>query len=206
MLLLRLAEVLLLGFLCGLIPGPVVTAVFTESIRKGWRSARRIVLWAAAGELLMSVVCVAAISLVDPESIVFSALSMFGALILLSLAWDLWKIEEIAEHEPLFSNQRVFMLSLMNGMAWIFWITVCTPQAVSLGNLFSGGEWAFIVLFEIGWLSSTLSLCYLFGYFRPYFQSNKNLHLLYRSVAVLFVLFAAKLAFVSAGALLQSTT
>jgi threonine/homoserine/homoserine lactone efflux protein len=204
MLALRLLEVLFLGFLCGLIPGPVVTAVFTETIRKGWKSARRIVLWAAAGELVMSVVCVAVLSLLDPKSVIFSALSMFGALILLSLAWDLWKVEEISEHEPLFSNQRIFMLALLNGMAWIFWITVCTPQAVELGQRFAGGQWVFILLFEAGWLTSTLTLCYFFGFFRPYFQSNKSLHLLYRTIALLFVLFALKLAFTSATALLQS--
>lgn len=206
MLALHLLQVLILGFLCGLIPGPVVTAVFTETIRKGWKSARRIVLWAAAGELLMSIVCVAVLSLLDPNSVIFSCLSMFGALILLSMAWDLWKVEEISEHEPLFSNQRVFVLSLMNGMAWIFWITVCTPQAVALGQEFTGGQWVFILLFEIGWLISTLTLCYLFGFFRPYFQSNKSLHLLYRTISILFVFFALKLAFASATALLQSST
>lgn len=200
----RLLEVLLLGLLCGLLPGPVVTAVFTETIRKGWQSARRIVFWAAAGELVMSVVCVSVLSLLPPDSVVFSALSIFGALILFNLAWDLWKVEEISEHEPLFSNQRIFLLALMNGMAWIFWITVCTPQAVALGTLLTGGRWVFILLFEIGWLASTLTLCYLFGFFRPYFQSNKNLHLLYRTIALLFVFFALKLAIGSARALLHS--
>lgn len=206
MLVLRLIEVLFLGFLCGLIPGPVVTAVFTETIRKGPKGAHRIILWAATGEMVMSVTCVALLSLIDPTSVVFSALSVFGALVLCSFAWDLWRVEEISEHEPLFSNQRILVLSLMNGMAWIFWITVCTPQAVALGTLFSGGQWIFILLFELGWLASTFSLCYLFGLFRPYFQSNKTLHLLYRTIAILFLIFALKLAIGSGKALLQSTT
>jgi threonine/homoserine/homoserine lactone efflux protein len=112
-------------------------------------------------------------------------------------------VEEISEHEPLFSNQRIFVLSLMNGMAWIFWITVCTPQAMQLGLLVPGGRWLFIFLFELGWLISTLSLCYFFGFFRPYFQSNKSLHLLYRTIALVFLLFALKLAIGSAQALLH---
>lgn len=200
---LRLAEVFFLGFLCGLIPGPVVTAVFTETIRKGWKSARRIVFMAGVGELVMSVVCVAALSVLNSESVLFPALSIFGSLILFSLSWDLWKTQEISEHEPLFSNRRVFMVSLLNGMAWIFWITVCTPQAMALDQLVPGGKWLFIVLFEIGWFCSTLSLSYLFNSFRPYFQSNKNLHLLYRTVAILFIFFAIKLAIVSIKALIQ---
>jgi threonine/homoserine/homoserine lactone efflux protein len=200
---LRLAEVVFLGFLCGLIPGPVVTAVFTETIRKGRQSARRIVYMAAVGELIMSITCVLALSFLDSSSIIFSALSIFGSLILFSLSWDLWKTQEISEHEPLFSNRRIFMVSLLNGMAWIFWITVCTPQAMALDTLVPAGKWLFILLFELGWLGSTLTLSYLFGYFRPYFQSNKNLHILYRSVAILFVLFAIKLAIVSTKALIQ---
>jgi threonine/homoserine/homoserine lactone efflux protein len=203
MLIPRFLEIWFLGFLCGLIPGPVVTAIFTETIRKGWKSARRIVLLAAVGEALMSVICVAALSLIPAESIVFSVLSMFGALILVNLAWDLWRVEEINENEPLFSNQRVLMLALFNGMAWIFWITVCTPQAVALGQMIPGGQWLFIVLFETGWLCSTFTLCYLFGFFRPYFQNNKKLHLLYRTVALLFLGFALKLAIGSARSLLS---
>lgn len=203
MLALRLLEVLFLGFVCGLLPGPVVTALFTESIRKGWRSARRIVVWAAAGELVMSVTCVAALSLLPAGHVVFSVLSVFGALMLLTLAWDLWKVDEIPEEEPLFTNRRIFFIAVLNGMAWIFWVTVCAPQAVALGAAIPGGAWLFIVLFGLGWVCSTLLLCYLFGLFRPYFQSNKKLHLLYRTVALVFLGFALKLAIGSARALLN---
>jgi threonine/homoserine/homoserine lactone efflux protein len=203
MLYLRLLEVLFLGFLCGLIPGPVVTALFTETIRKGRKSAQKIVAWAAAGELVMSITCVALLSLLPSQHVLFSALSVFGSLVLLNLAWDLWKLEEISEHEPLFSSRRIFFIAVLNGMAWIFWITVCTPQAMALGTEIKGGAWIFILLFELGWILSTLTLCYLFALFRPYFQSNKKLHLLYRTVAILFVLFAMKLAIGSARSLLQ---
>lgn len=201
---LDLLKVLYLGFLCGLIPGPVVTSVFTQTIRQGSKSAYWIILWAAFGELVMSITCVVALSFLNPQSNVFAILSIFGALILFNLSWDLWKIEEIPEEEPLFSRKRIFFISLLNGMAWIFWITVCTPLAVDLGTKISYGQWLFIVFFEIGWGISTLSLCHLFGLFRPYFQSNKKLHLLYRTVAVLFVLFALKLSITSVKTLLQS--
>lgn len=203
MIFLRLLEVLFLGFICGLIPGPIVTAIFTETIRRGWLSARRIVFWAAAGELVMSLSCVAALSFFDSSSVIFSVLSMFGALILVSLAWDLWRVEEIAEEEPLFSKQRIFFLALFNGMAWIFWITVCAPQAIALGEQLTAGRWIFILLFELGWLASTLLLSYFFEFFRPFFQSNKRLHLLYRGIALLFLFFALKLATGSARTLLN---
>lgn len=199
----RLLEVISLGFLCGLLPGPVVTAIFTETIRKGRKGANRIILWAACGELLMSIVCVGIFSLLPGNNILFAVLSMFGALVLLSLFWDLWKVEEIPEEEPLFSNRRIFFIALLNGMAWIFWITVCTPQAVSLGQLIPAGQWLFILLFEAGWVMSTLLLSFLFGMFRSYFHNNKHLHLLYRTVAILFLFFALKLAITSAKTLLH---
>jgi threonine/homoserine/homoserine lactone efflux protein len=188
----------------GLVPGPVVTSLFAETIRKGWLAARRVVAWAAAGELVMSVACVAALStVVDPKSPILAVLSTFGALVLLGLARDLWKVEEIAGEEPLFSNRRIFTIAVLNGMAWIFWITVCTPQAVALDGEIRFGRWLFIALFELGWTLSTLTLCWTFGLFRPYFQSQRRLHILYRAVAVLFVLFAIKLAVGSARALLK---
>lgn len=194
MLSLRLFEVLFLGFVCGLIPGPVVSAVFAETIRNGWLAARRIVAWAAAGELLMSVACVALFTAMDPHSLVFTVLSALGSLILLRLAWDLWKVESIKESSTLFTNRRVFTVAILNGMAWIFWLTVCVPQAVELGRLLRGGQWLFIALFELGWVCSTLSLCGLFVAFsRRWLQSKEQLHRAYRVVALLFVGFAVRM-------------
>ncbi len=196
--LLRLFETLSLGFFCGLIPGPIVTAVFVETIRKGWLSARRIVWIAAAGETVMSITCVLAASILNPKHPLFSALSFFGAILLFSLAWDLWKTIQINEEDPLFSRRRIFFISLFNGMAWIFWITVCTPQAMALDVALPFGRWIFIVLFEIGWLSSTLLLANFTERFRAYFQANKKLHLLYRTVAIFFLFFGTKLVIESA--------
>lgn len=204
MIVFALAEVLFLGFLCGLIPGPVVTAIFTEAIRRGPASARRIVLLSAAGELVMSVICVTALSFLSPTSPAFSVLGLFGSLLLMGIGWDLWRLEEIAEEEPLFSSRRIILISLLNGMAWIFWITVCAPQAMALELRLSGGKWLFILLFELGWLAAAFGLAYLFGFFRPFFQGNKNLRILYRTIAILFVLFAVKLATGSIQALLNS--
>lgn len=203
MLFVTIFEVVFLGFLCGLIPGPVVTAVFAETIRNGWKAARRIVAWAALGESLMSLTCVALLSVLHPESPVFAVLSGLGSLILLNLAWNLWKLRKLGEDETLFTNRRVFVLSILNGMAWLFWITVCVPRAMALDQLVTGGRWLFIVLFECGWIASTLSLCIFFGAFRPWFQDRARLHAVYRVISVLFILFAVKLAMGSAQALLH---
>lgn len=192
---LRFLEVFALGMLCGLIPGPVVTALFTETIRAGVSKARRIVGWAALGELIISVVCVVAFSLLNPKSTTFAAISIFGSLILLNIAWDLWRVEEISEREPLFSRQRIFFLAILNGMAWIFWITVCTPQAMQLEGMVAGGKWLFVVLFELGWILSTLCLVQLFSLFRPFFQNNRILRHAYRAIALLFIFFAVRLAY-----------
>lgn len=195
MILTRFLEVFALGFFAGLIPGPIVTALFTETIRAGQEKARRIIWTAALGEMLMSVISVFVFSFFDPASVLFSALSIFGTLVLLSIAVDLWKVSEIHEEEPLFSSKRIFFIAFLNGMAWVFWITVCTPQAIALGEEISYGRWLFIVLFEAGWICSTLALGFLFAYFRPYFQSNQKLNLLFRAVAIFFVFFALKLAY-----------
>ena len=196
-------EVIFLGFICGLIPGPVVTAVFAETLRSGWLAARRIVAWAALGESLMSLVCVAFLSVLDPRSPVFAVLSLFGTILLLFLAWNLGRVKESEESSTLFTNRRVFVLSILNGMAWLFWLTVCVPRAMAFDGEVRGGRWLFILLFELGWISSTLTLCCVFGLFRPYFRDHRRLHRAYQVVAVLFVLFALKLAMASAQVLLH---
>jgi threonine/homoserine/homoserine lactone efflux protein len=194
---LRFLEVFGLGFFCAYIPGPVLTSLFTETIRGGWEKAKRILIWAAAGELIMSVVSVSVFSLLHPQHLLFSALGIFGSLLLFSISLDLWRLREIQEHEPLFSRRRVFFITLFNGMAWVFWITVCTPQAIQLKELVIGGAWLFIFFFELGWVAASISLYFLFTAFRPYFQSNRMIHLLYRSLSFVFIFFGAKLAYTS---------
>jgi threonine/homoserine/homoserine lactone efflux protein len=202
---LPLLKVIFLGFTCGLIPGPVVTAVFAETLRGGWRGARRIVLWAAAGECAMSVICVAALSAVPAASPIFSYLSLGGAAVLLWISINLWRIRAVdtSGDGTLFTDAQVFTFAVLNGMAWMFWITVCVPQAVALDSILPGGRWLFIAFFELGWLVATLSLCRLFGFFRAFFRDERKVHLLYRAIAVAFVLFALDRAWESGNALIH---
>jgi threonine/homoserine/homoserine lactone efflux protein len=203
MLFFRFLEVVLLGFLCGLIPGPVVSALFTETIRKGKRSARRVLFRAAVAEVILSVICVSALTYLHPQDRVMGALGIFGAMILLHVAVDLWRVREIEESEPLRSGLRAFTLVLLNGTAWVFWFTVCAPQALSFGSGIRGGQWLYVLFFELGWALSAFVLCDLFALFRPFFQTRNPLHLVYRTVAFFFVLFAGRLALMSGSALLQ---
>jgi threonine/homoserine/homoserine lactone efflux protein len=131
-------------------------------------------------------------------------LSLAGCLVLLRISLDLWRVRTIDDGgEAFFTSRRMFMIGVLNGMAWMFWITVCTPQAMALDHEVRGGRWLFIVLFETGWVLSTLSLCRLFGLFRPFFRDERKVHLLYRAIALVFVLFALDQAWESASTLLS---
>ena len=176
-----------------LVPGPVVTTLFTETIRGGWEKAKRIVFWAAIGEIVISVSCVFLLSFLPTNHVIFSALSIFGALLLFSIAYDLWRVQEIQEKELLFSNQRIFFLTTFNGMAWAFWVTVCSPQAIQMNSEISFGKWVFIILFELGWFISTIALVALFSRFRIFFQSNKKISLLFRTISIFFIFFGLRL-------------
>lgn len=188
-----LAEIFLLGLIGGAVPGPILTAVFTEIIRVGFRKSLKIISYALLAEVVIASIVISGVhSLNLPESY-FHILSFFGALVLFWLAYKVWKIGGIdSTSTPLFSLPKIFLLTVLNGGFWIFWTTICIPRAFNLAEMVSGGQFLFLLLFEFGWLSSTVLLAYIFSYFRPILQKKSLVSSVFKVFAILLVLFALK--------------
>ena len=87
-------EAFILGLIGGAIPGPVLTAIFTEILQRGFLKSLKIVFQAMLTESIVAFICLIVFSTINfPESI-FRLLSVVGALILLWIASSIWKIKK----------------------------------------------------------------------------------------------------------------
>lgn len=193
----QLSAAISLGMICALLPGPVIAALFSESTRSGWTGARRIVLAAGLGEIIMAIISVGILAWGTKntgEAILpwLGGMSCLGALVLFWIALGLWKnLGELAQ----ISDSQIFLVTFLNGMAWVFWFTVCAPQALALGREIPWGEAWFILGFDLGWLLATLGICWLFVKAQVLFSTALKRRRLYQFLALLFCGFAFRLGY-----------
>ncbi len=194
----ELLSALVLGLIGGLIPGPVLTATFTEILQNGFWKSFRIITLAMATETavaLASLIALSALSL--PES-VFRGLSFFGAGILVWIATSIWKIKKLdTEEKVYFSFWKIAGMILANGVLWTYWITVCIPKAILLNQQLPLGNLIFLLLVEIGWFISTAGVAFIFSRFRKILSHPKAIPVIFKIFALIFVYFAISMVYTS---------
>lgn len=191
--LIQLGSIFVLGFIGGSIPGPILTSAFTETVREGFVKSLRVVAFALVSEVIVaSCIMFLLFSVHIPQSI-FYAVSFVGALVLLWMASQIWTIKKMHENKKLFNFQKIFLLTAFNGPLWIFWSTICVPQAYVLSQRVHFGQALFLLMFEVGWLSATLLLTFLFSRFRPLLTKEGVIGKVFKVFALVLILFAIRL-------------
>ena len=174
-------------------PGPILTASFTESLRKGFIKSLPIIFMAMISEVLIATfILTIFFSTNIPES-VFYIISFIGAGVLIWLAVQVWKIKSVGGEGDIFDFKKIFLLMIFNGSFWIFWITVCIPQAFLLKNSIAFGQFVFLGIFELGWLIATTSLVFIFSRFRKFLIKNNYVSIVFKIFSVILVYFAVNL-------------
>lgn len=182
---------LLLGLIGGCIPGPVLAATFARVLQRGLPAAVLLILWAAAVEASVALVSMQLLQIVPANGLVFRLLSGVGAGVLLWIVYGVWNIRTLdARVDNVLSLKQVTLMILSNGALWTFWVTVCTPQALAWAREWPGGQYAFLFLFEVGWISATVAMALLFCSARRWLSHPKIVPVFFRGCAMAFVFFA----------------
>lgn len=186
-------EALILGLIGGCVPGPILTAVFTEVLSSGFKRSLLVVLKALIAESSIAVLVLSFFFLFAFPAEYFYALSLGGALVLFWLAWQVWGINKVVnDGKTVFTFWKLMLLTVLNGAFWIFWVTICVPRAFALREAISGGHILFLVLFELGWLTSTVGLGFVFSRFRPLLMKKKLVGTVFKFFAIVLVAFGVK--------------
>jgi threonine/homoserine/homoserine lactone efflux protein len=187
----ELASALVLGLIGGVIPGPVLTATFTEILRSGILKSLRIILWSMLIETIVAFISLLALSSMNFSESIFQGLSIIGAIILIWISTSIWNIRNIdTEEKILFSFGKISVMIIANGVLWIFWITVCVPKAILLNEKVAFGSYLFLLLVEVGWFISTVLAAFVFSRFRKFLSNPKIVPVIFKVFALTFVYFA----------------
>jgi threonine/homoserine/homoserine lactone efflux protein len=187
-----------LGLIGGSIPGPVLAATFTQILQKNFRSGLGVVAWSLLVEALVALCSMWLLQLFTPTPAVFKAVSIVGAIVMLWIASKLWNIKHIDTHQSLvFNRQSIALMIVTNGVLWTFWITVCAPQAIALGQQMFMGQYVFLLAFEVGWVASTIAVAAVFACFRTWLSHPVVVPLLFKLFALTFAYFALNMLWVA---------
>ena len=187
----ELVIALMLGLIGGVIPGPVITAVFTEILQSGFMRSVRIILIAMVTETLVALVSLLIFASLDFDQGFFYGLSLAGAVILTWIALSLWKVRSLDSGEKVeFGLWKIVVMILSNGVLWTYWITICIPKAMLLGEQLKLGEYLFMGLVQMGWLISTLVVAFLFSRFRKILSRPRVIPVLFKLFSMAFAYFA----------------
>lgn len=187
----ELVIALMLGLIGGVIPGPVITAVFTEILQSGYVKSLRIIFIALVTETIVALVSLLVLGSLGFNESFFRGLSLAGAFILIWIAISIWKVRSLDSGEKVhFGLWKVVLMILSNGILWTYWITICIPKAILLSDTVYLGEYLFMGLVQLGWLISTLLVAFLFSRFRKVLSRPKVIPVLFKIFALAFAYFA----------------
>jgi len=192
----ELLTALTLGLIGGLIPGPVITAIFTQVLQSGYKSSLRIVFIAMLVETAVAVVSLLLFSSLGLNESVFRILSFAGAVVLLWIANSLRKVKTLDTDEQVFFGPwKITVMILTNGVLWTYWITICIPRAVLLEKSLPMGDFLFMGLVQGGWLISTLVIAWVFSRFRQLLSRPRVIPFVFRVFALIFFYFAVDMVY-----------
>jgi threonine/homoserine/homoserine lactone efflux protein len=131
--LLFLMTSVVLGLSAGLAPGPLTTLVFRQTLRYGSREGVKVALAPLLTDGVLVLLAAFAIGRLSDLDGVFALISLVGALFLIWLSWDTWKISELrvdlGEENPGTILKSVGV-NLLNPHPYVFWFTVGGPLVV----------------------------------------------------------------------------
>lgn len=203
-LLIQLIEVFLLGLIGGAVPGPMLTAVFTEVLNGGFKKSFKVIFRALSAEMLVAIIILLVVFALNIPQLYFYIISLAGAIFLIWLAKNIWKINKVdGQNGEIFTFGKILILTVLSGAFWIFWLTVCVPKAFELKDQIYAGQYIFLLTFELGWLTMTTLLAFVFSRFRPILLKKNLVSAVFKVFALLLVFFSLKSIFESVMFLLK---
>ena len=194
----ELLTAFILGLIGGMIPGPVLTAIFTEILQTNFIKSFRIIFIALLVETIVALTSLIVLSSLNLSESIFRGISFIGAGILIWIATSIWKIKKIDSDEKLyFGFWKISAMILANGVLWTFWVTICVPKAIFLGEKLIFGDYLFLILVEIGWFITTTLVAFLFSRFRSILSKPKVIPIIFKIFSLTFIYFAFEMIYQS---------
>ena len=197
----ELIQGFLLGLIGGLIPGPLMTLVFVQTLQFGKIGGLRVILYGLLGELIVAGALLGFSVYFDIPEIVFIILGFAGAFFLCYMAWGVAHIQNIDKGEGSQKPKQmtpwwqISVLMAVNAPLYIFWTTVCFPFIWKMADAIMLWKAAmlYFIAFELGWLIATTAVFIVFLKARQFLEDQKTLHRIFLALSMILIFFSIKM-------------
>ncbi|NLV24444.1 MAG: LysE family translocator [Deltaproteobacteria bacterium] len=155
-----------LGLASGMSPGPLLTLVFVESLRKGSGAGIRVALAPVFTDAPIIVATFWIVSQIGSNPILLGLISLAGGSYLLWLAWECFSAKEFPEaKDSLFSSslEKGVLVNLLSPHPYLFWISVGGPMMAKGFARHGWGVAAFLAGFYLFLVGSKIFLAVAVG-------------------------------------------
>jgi len=189
-----LFQALFLGLIAGFIPGPILTLIINDTLHNGFKGGVKTSTGAIIAECVLVIFIITIFSFLETFPFILTIVHTLGAFLLFWIAYKIYKNAKNPEtNHQITSYKLIFLLTFLNGIAYLFWITVCLPLALELNQIIEFGKFIYILFFEIGWTSAVLLLVLITNFLRKKITEKDYLIYVFKGISILLFLFGIKL-------------
>ena len=179
-------------------PWPVILIAFSEMLKSPKKWLKRGILFlfiAAITEFFIALFLILSFSFLQIPEFIFHIISLVWVLVLLYIAYQVYKVRKIeySEDTKQVKAWHIFTLMMLNGPMWVFWLSVCLPEAFKLWNILPYWEFIFLIIFEISMMIWLGLILFSFYWFRKAFTNEKIVGKIFLILSLLLFGIAVKI-------------
>ena len=180
------------GLSSGLIPGPLLTLVITETLKHGIREGIKISIVPLLSDLPIVLVTILILTRLSDIRPALGIISILGTIFLFYLAIESlsFRGSEIdAEAKPQ-SVKKGVITNLLNPNPYIFWLSIGAPTVVKSMDIGLLSASLFIFFFYFSLVGSKIMIAFVTGRSRHFLKSRNFIYTI-RALGLVLLIFAA---------------
>lgn len=183
---------IIFGLSSGLIPGPLLTLVISETLKHGIREGIKISIVPLLSDLPIVLVTILILTRLSDIRPALGIISILGAIFLVYLAVESlsFKGSDIdAETKPQ-SLKKGLITNLLNPNPYIFWLSIGAPTTVKAMDIGLLSASLFILSFYFSLVGSKIMVAFVTGRSRHFLKSRNFIYTI-RVLGLVLLIFAA---------------
>ena len=183
---------IIFGLSSGLIPGPLLTLVISETLKHGIREGIKISIVPLLSDLPIVLVTILILTRLSDIRPALGIISILGAIFLVYLAVESlsFKGSDIDTETKPQSLKKGLITNLLNPNPYIFWLSIGAPTTVKAMDIGLLSASLFILSFYFSLVGSKIMVAFVTGRSRHFLKSRNFIYTI-RVLGLVLLIFAA---------------
>ena len=183
---------IIFGLSSGLIPGPLLTLVISETLKHGIREGIKISIVPLLSDLPIVLVTILILTRLSDIRPALGIISILGTIFLFYLAIESlsFKGSDIDTEAKPRSVKKGLITNLLNPSPYIFWFSIGAPTVVKAMDIGLLSASLFIFAFYFSLVGSKIMVAFVTGRYRHFLKSRNFIYTI-RALGLVLLIFAA---------------